>query len=363
MNDRKKDVEEVSFDVKWMKVILTMIGTIIAVIVIRELKTIFLPLVFAIFLSFVFAPLNDFLSKHKIPKFIVIILMMIIIFGLLTLVGLIIYTAINSFVIEFPKYQARMIDMVNKTYADFQGFILRMEVLFSRIPEWFDRSQILSPGSFSLPRMVTGTMGSFVDFVMKLFLTLIYLAFIVAGSDRLKIRLEKSLTGRGKTGEKTFKAINGIRKQMKEYFLKKTIISLGTSFISMLFVLILRVDFVIITGLLIFVLNFIPNIGSIVASFFPVLICLLQYGFGWRVIGVAFFMLVTQMTFGNIIEPNYMGKGLNLSPIVVLLSLIFWGWVWGLIGMVIAVPLTSALNIMLKEIDDRSVISAIISGS
>lgn len=348
-------------DLKWIKLLLTVLTTIIIVYVLKELKAIFLPLIFAIFLSFIFAPLNTFLYKHKIPKLLVIILMMVIIFGLFALVGLVIYTAVNSFVIEFPKYQARLINMINEYYAVFQDILLRMEVVFAKIPQWFDRTQILSPGSFSIPRIVTGTAGTFVDFSVRLFLTLIFLAFIVAGANKLEKRLRKVLTDSG--NKRTFIVLDNIRQQMKKYFLNKTIISLGTSLTSMFFVLIFKVDFVIMTGLLIFVLNFIPNIGSIVASAFPILICFLQYGFGWRLIGISFFMITTQMTFGNIIEPNFMGDRLNLSPVVVLISLIFWGWVWGAIGMIIAVPLTSAINIILKGLDEQNIISAIISDS
>ncbi len=347
-------------DIKWIKALLTIIAVVVIVYVLRELKAIFLPLVFAAFLSFIFYPLNRFLYNHKIPKPLVIILMMIIVLAVFALLGLIIYISVNSFIIEFPKYQARMITMINESYSDMQGLILRMEGIFSKIPEWFDRSQILSPGSISIPRIVTGTMGTFFDFLVQLFLTLIFLMFIVAGAEKMGKRIRRVLTE--SYNRRTFYMIDNIQHQMTKYFLNKSLISLGTAMTSMFFVLIFRVDFVIMTGLLIFTLNFIPNIGSIIASGFPILICFLQYGFGWRFLGLASFMIMTQMTFGNIIEPNLMGERLNLSPIVVLLSLIFWGWVWGPVGMIVAVPLTSAINIVVKELDSASLFSAIISG-
>ncbi|MCB5264014.1 MAG: AI-2E family transporter, partial [Candidatus Cloacimonadaceae bacterium] len=70
----------------------------------------------------------------------------------------------------------------------------------------------------------------------------------------------------------------------------------------------------------------------------------------------------TQMLFGNVLEPKIQGENLNLSPIMVLVSLIFWGWVWGIVGMVLAVPITSAINIILIQIDEKNLVSAIISG-
>ncbi|HQQ68439.1 MAG TPA: AI-2E family transporter, partial [Candidatus Cloacimonadota bacterium] len=112
---------------------------------------------------------------------------------------------------------------------------------------------------------------------------------------------------------------------------------------------------------LLFVLNFIPHIGSIIASGIPMIICYMQSGMDIRTISFSLLIIMTQMLFGNVIEPKVQGYRLNLSPIMVLISLIFWAWVWGIVGMVLAVPITSAINIMLIQIDEKNLISAIIS--
>ncbi|MDD2331682.1 MAG: AI-2E family transporter, partial [Candidatus Cloacimonetes bacterium] len=192
-----------------------------------------------------------------------------------------------------------------------------------------------------------------------LFLTLIFMIFIITGGVKFEKRMKKALGESGKI--KAFATLLNIQIQIQRYFVNKSIISAGTSLCGMLILAILQVDFIIISGTLLFALNFIPNIGSVIASLFPILICLIDFGFGWRVILVAILMILNQVLFANIIEPKFMGERLNLSPLVILIALVFWGWVWGIIGMMIAVPLTSAINIVLKQVDKDNIVSAIIS--
>lgn len=346
-------------DLRWVKIPLGIIAMTIIVIILKELKSIFIPLTFAIFLTFIFAPLNAALNRRRIPKLFAILIMMLIIFVFFGIVVFVLYSAVYSLIIEFPKYQEKMVEMVNQSYISLQELILKMEVVFSKIPDWFDQRTIISPGSFSITRFVTGTMGTFFDFFVTVFLTLIFLAFIVGGIEKLGNRVKKVLTeGRNK---QTLKLINNIQDQMKKYFLNKTLISLGTSLTGMFFVMIFKIDFILMSGILIFVLNYIPNFGSILASLFPILICFLQYGFGWRFLGISVCLTLVQMVFGNMLEPALMGEKLNLSPIIVLISLVFWGWVWGPVGMILAVPITSSINIIIKEINETSIISAVIS--
>lgn len=346
-------------ELKWIKIFTGIIVISIIVVILRELRVIFIPLTFAIFLAFIFAPLNTILYKHRIPKLFAIMIMVTIIMIFFAGIFFVIYSAIYSVIMEFPKYQERFVNMVNELLVDLQELISRMELIFARMPEWLEQARIISPGDFSVTRFVTTTMGTFFDFGVQLFLTLIFLIFIVAGVERLGVRVKKVLTE--SRNKQTLNLMHNIQDQIKKYFLNKTLISLGTSLVSMLFVTIFQIDFVLMTGILIFVLNYIPNFGSFIASAFPILICLLQYGFGWRFIGIAIALTMTQVTFGNIIEPKVMGGKLNISPIVVLISLIFWGWVWGPVGMILAIPITSAINIVIKEIHEASIISAIIS--
>jgi AI-2 transport protein TqsA len=117
------------------------------------------------------------------------------------------------------------------------------------------------------------------------------------------------------------------------------------------FLFIMRIDYPLLWGLLVFLLNYVPNIGSIIAALPAILQALIQFGPG-RALGVATGYLVINMLIGNFIEPRFMGKGLGLSTLVVFLSLIFWGWVLGPVGMLLSVVLTVTVKIGLESRED-----------
>ncbi len=345
-------------ELKAVKILLTIIVIPVLVLMLKTLKAIFIPLIIAIFLSFLFAPLITALEKRKVPSYLTIILVLVIIFFFFALIGGVIFAATNTFISEFPKYQQKLVTMIDQSSHGFHQLGERASVMMGTLP-FFDFSELIAGAGFSLPRILSGTMGTFIDFGINLFLTMIFLMFIVSGTGKLESRLKKVINQDDNV--RTLATMLNIQTQIQRYFFNKTLISLGTALTGMFFLIIFGVDFVIITGLLLFILNFIPNIGSIIASSFPVIIALVQYGFGWRVGGVALTMIGTQMIFANILEPRLMGEKLNLTPIMILISLIFWGWVWGITGMMLAVPITSAINIILKHFDDNNLISAIIS--
>ena len=341
-------------EVDTIKIFLGMIALAIVVFILKELKTIFIPLTFAIFLAFMFQPLNRFLQSKRIPVEITILLMVIIILITFTLMGTVVYTSISSFVTEFPKYEQKITEM-------FQDFIITFEIPVEKVTDylknkvnWFELAQ-----KFSLSKIISGTMGTFVDFMTKLLLTVAFMIFIVLERSKMIKRVEKVMTKN--EAEHSVTLVMKIEQSVKTYIVNKTIISLITGLISMLFIAVLGIDFVVISGILIFILNYIPNLGSIIASAFPMIICFIQYGFNWQLIAIATALISTQMIMGNFVEPKMMGTGLKLSPLFVLIALIFWFWVWGPVGMILAIPITSTFSLIIKEIPSLKIISAFIS--
>ncbi|MCA9467990.1 MAG: AI-2E family transporter, partial [Nitrospira sp.] len=126
---------------------------------------------------------------------------------------------------------------------------------------------------------------------------------------------------------------------VNNYLAIKTLVSVATGVIVAIWVAILGIDFPVIWGLLAFLLNYIPNLGSIIAAVPPVLLGYIQFGLG-RAVLVAIGFIIVNVVFGNAVEPRLMGRKLGLSTLVVFLSLIFWGWVWGPVGMLLSVPMT-----------------------
>jgi predicted PurR-regulated permease PerM len=126
--------------------------------------------------------------------------------------------------------------------------------------------------------------------------------------------------------------------------------------------LIFGVDFALLWGFLAFLLNFIPNIGSIVAVILPILIALLQFDSASTALILLVLLMTTQMIMGNVIEPKMMSFSLDLSPLLVLVALIFWGWIWGIWGMILAVPIMSILKIVFENVEALKPIGIVMSG-
>ncbi len=146
----------------------------------------------------------------------------------------------------------------------------------------------------------------------------------------------------------SLRSMDKIVASLKKYFGIKILTSLATGILISLGLAILGLDFPILWGVLAFLLNFIPNIGSIVAAIPAVLLAFLQLPF-WAAMGSLVLYIAVNFVIGNVIEPKWMGKSLGLSTFVVFVSLIIWGWILGTVGMLISVPLTMALKIALDS--------------
>jgi AI-2 transport protein TqsA len=323
-------------------IFLGIIVAVIVVIVLRELKAIFIPLFFAGLLSFLFGPWVRKLVQKRVPQWIVLTLLIVLIFVIIQLLGTLIYASAASFAGDSPRYEARMtvlfhdaLKMLSIQQTDVQNYLDR-----------FNWDKALS--QFSVTKVMSTTLGSFVSFVFNMILVLIFLLFILAGWTRLHRRIERAFEPQ--RAQQVAKVIDSVEHRVQTYLLTKTIISLGTALVSMGVLLLFGIDFVIIAGMLFFLLNYIPNIGSVIATIFPLLLCFVEFGLTWKILFLALSLIAVQMLFGSVLEPMMMGRGLDLSPVVVLLSLIFWGWVWGIIGMMLAVPLTATIKIVMEEI-------------
>jgi len=356
MNTYQKALAEL----RWIRILLIALFLPIVVFILKALQAIFIPLIFAIFLSFVFAPMLSWLSKNKLPFWLNMLLMMVVILIIFFSLGMVIYVGGTSFVEQLPKYQAKMAQQLqyvvdlNAQVAD------KLDLAFARVPG-LDPAAFLSEGSFSIIGFASKAMGALMNAGSQVFLTLVFLLFLVGGAGKMEQRVHRVLTEAEK--RQTFDTLLSIQSQIQKYFTNKTLLGLCAASVAMILLWLFGVDFVIVAGLLYFALSFIPNIGSILSTLFPITISLLQYGFGFRLIALVILLIGNEVLFGNYIEPRVMSKKVNLSPIMVLISLIFWAYVWGIVGMMIAVPITSSINIIIKRVNEKSVISAIISDS
>lgn len=345
-------------DLRIIRLLLIIISIPVVVIVLKSLKSIFIPLIIAMFLAFLFAPLTSYLKKRHIPMFLILAITLVIIALFFTLVIMLLYAASNSLINGIPNYQNRFAALVLQVTQYFQTMVDDWGIT-SQDFTLVNLSHLITGSFVSIPTMLSTTMNTVLDFFWNLFLVVVFLIFMLLESDKLQFRLKKVMSHTSK--DQTFVTLKSIQVQIHKYLTVKTLISLATAIVGVVLMLAYGVDFVLVCGLLLFVLNYIPNIGSIIATAIPIVICALQGGIDIRLITFSMLMIGTQMLFGNILEPRIQGNRLNLTPIMVVVSLIFWGWLWGIVGMLICVPLTSAINIILKQIAPDNIVSAVIS--
>ena len=193
-------------------------------------------------------------------------------------------------------------------------------------------------------QLAGNTLASFGNVMTNAFLILLTVIFIFA--EEVGFR-EKLLNARG-ASESSLEGLESFTRSVNRYLAIKTLLSLVTGLLVLLVLWVQGVDYPVMWALLAFLLNFVPTVGSFLAAVPAVLLALVQLGptqAGF--LGMAY--VVINLVIGNVVEPRWMGKGLNLSPLVVFLSLVFWGWVLGPVGMLLSIPLTILVKIALES--------------
>ena len=318
------------------------------------LSSILKPFFVAVFLSILLDPLVEWLRKIKIPKGLAVLIVLLLTFAFLFLLGLVVYASFTSFSNELPKYEAKFSAMFQNIL---QWFNIPLEDLNSYLNNVDWRRAITG---LSLPSYISSGIGSFFQFLANVFIVLLFMIYILLGRDSFYDRVRRAFEFQGT--DRVMVTVKNINDQIQEYLIVKTIISLLTGILATVVLLAFGVDFALVWGMLIFLLNFIPNIGSTIATIPPILLALLQFDSFMRPLWVAISLLVIQMTMGNFVEPKFLGKRLDLSPLVVILFLIFWGYLWGIVGMILAVPIAATIKIVTENIKPLRPISVFMSG-
>jgi predicted PurR-regulated permease PerM len=185
-----------------------------------------------------------------------------------------------------------------------------------------------------------------VNALSNVVLIFFYVIFILIEWNHVNGKLNKALRGKNHYAN-TVKTITQVQNEIKWYFFYKTLMSLATWILSYTVMMVFGLDYGSFWALLIFMLNFIPNIGSIIWVAFPVLLSIVQFTNPVQMIAMWTLLISVQMLIWNFVEPRYMSSRLNLSPLLIILCLTFWGALWGIAGMLLSVPIMVVLNIIL----------------
>jgi predicted PurR-regulated permease PerM len=327
MSNKSIGSMEVSPVVKVAAIIIIIAGVVYA-------KTIIIPFLLALFISIICAQPISWLEKKRIPKgfaIIIVILGLIILFsGFAFLVG----GTLSSFSGNVSKYESTLTAISN-------SFIQFLNEKGLNIPK--DQiSNLIQPAK--ILEFTANLVNQLLNMMGNTFLIFLIILFILMefGSFSVKAKAILSVT------DESISYFSTITRNIRHYLGIKTLICLLTGILIYIGVLIIGVDYPLLWALIAGLMNYIPNIGSIIAAVPAVLFALVQLGLGGALWTLGSFMLVNNIL-GNFVEPRIMGKGLGLSTLVVFLSLLFWGFILGTVGMFLSVPLTMTIKIILEQ--------------
>lgn len=316
----------------------------------RAAAPILLPISLALLLTIFSLPLLSWLQQLGVRFSLAVTVTLLLMVGLVSAFAVVITRSAASFLAAAPGY-LQLLEAKARTglaFLEQRGVELSHWVALERL----DAKSMFDVGGSLLGGTVRGV-ASLMSFV-----SLVVLAMLFMLPETVGIR-DKLAAAFG-SESRTARQFEAVVQEIVRYLELKTVVSAATGLLIGGWVALLGVPFPLLWGLVGFLFNYVPNIGSILAAIAPVLLTLVQYG-GARALAVAAGYLAINLFLGNVIEPRLMGRRFGLSTLVVILSLIFWGWLWGPLGMLLAVPLTVMLKITLTN-SDRLAWAAVLMG-
>jgi predicted PurR-regulated permease PerM len=314
------------------------------------------PLFIAGLLVYLILPVHQRLVRWRVPSAVAYLLIVVCVLGLFWGLGVMTYRNFAELSGErLSLYEERLDGLARKALRG-------LPVAVPDLDDWHVRNLLtfdVGPDS-RIRNVFRAAVGNFLEFLTATFVVLIYLIFLIAERVSLPGRVARSF---GEAQAKEIMAVvEAINRAVHDYIALKTFVSVLQGFLSFAVLAVFGVDFAVMWGVLIFLFNFIPYIGSFVAVSLPIVLSFLQFADEpWKPLLITLLLLLIQRVVDNFIEPRLTGQKLGLSPLLVLLSLAFWGWLWGVVGMILAVPLTVIAKIILENIRETKPLATLIS--
>ena len=326
----------------------------LVVFALRELAPLLKPLCAAVFLFYLTVPVYDQLRVWKVPRPLAAAAPLFIGVGIVLPIGWILAWQIGMLIERLPAYWAKFGLLVEHVVASIE----------SALPAAHAPLSALMPETAALMAAVRGLLStalwSLGDFVSLNILVFFYLVFIVIEAEGLPNRLKLAY---GEEDSERILAVAGrVNQAIKRYFFVKITVSALLSALSVATMLAFGLELPWFWAFLIFLCNFIPYLGSIVAGAFPIVLSFLQFESASAAIGLSSLLILWQMVVGYYVEPLFTGRRLHLSPLVVMFTLALWGWLWGAVGLIVSVPLMVGVRYMLENIPETRKL-AVLMGS
>jgi len=314
-------------------------------------KGILIPFIFALIFWFLTREIRQAIykipfAKKFIPKWLSNILVFTVIILIFGFVSEILSSSISDLTESYTEYEPNVESIIQKLSGYFQPKVVTS--IKSVIGD-FNYGSVLG----DIANGISGVLGD-------TFMILIYALFIFLEESSLIKKVDKIFTS-DDNQHQVHTILNKIETSISNYLRLKTVVSLLTGILSYLVLVIVGVDSAPFWAFLIFLLNFIPTVGSLVATIFPAFFCLIQFGEFTPFIIVLACVGAIQVIVGNLVEPRLFGKSLNVSPLITILSLAIWGKIWGITGMVLSVPITVIMIIVFSQFEKTKKIAIILS--
>ncbi len=321
------------------------------IVVLVQGQSLLIPFILALIIWFIIKETRDQFSKikfvkNKFPFWLRSLISALFVFSVLGLVIRMLSVNISLLSELLPQYgdnAQHIIDMLN------QRFGINIAETFDGLYENFDFQSIVGALLSSITSIFSNT-----------FMILLYMLFLFLEEFSFLGKV-KAVYPQKERFERVDSLLKKIDKSIGSYLLLKTLVSILTGVLSYIAMLIIGVDAALFWAFLIFLLNYIPTIGSLLGTLFPATFALMQYGDLMPFFAVLAAVGIIQVIVGNIIEPKIMGDSLNISSLVVVLTLSFWGLIWGVIGMILSVPITVIIIIICAEFPKTRFIAIMLS--
>ena len=338
-------MSEVTGRSKAASILLTAAAFVVVVAGMRAAESIVVPFLLSVFIAIISAPSLFWLERKGLPRWLAMLIVIGAIIAAAIGVTALVGTSIREFSRDLPEYRARI-------NAQVVPLVEWLRAKGMSIPTGEYMSYFEPGAAVQLVADLLNGFGRVLGNAFLIFLTVVFILFETSSFPR-------KFQAVANDPDHALDRFAVFRENVKRYLVIKTAASLGTGAVIGLWLAVLGVDYPVLWGLLAFLLNYVPNIGSIIAAVPAVLFATVQLGPGaalWSAAGY----LVVNVVVGSIIEPRFMGRGLGLSTLVVFLSLVFWGWVLGPVGMFLSVPLTMMIKIALDSRPDTHWIAVLL---
>lgn len=301
-------------------------------------RPVLVPFVLSVFVYYLVSPVADLLEQRlRLPRWASTLVVLLLVAAGMFLLGLLITTSARGLAESADIYREKLISAAKRITEslDNRGFELSQDALVDSMRNLPVSKLLQTTAETAFTLLTNGT------------LVMVFVIFLLLGRRKEMIK------------SPVFRQID---REIRRYLVLKFLISAGTGLLIYVILTAFGLELALVFGVMAFFLNFIPSVGSIVATILPIPIALVQYDTLAPVIGIFVLIAAVQMVIGNGLDPMLMGRSLDLSPVTIVMALVFWGLLWGIVGMLLAAPLTAILRIVLGQFETTRPMGELLAG-